>query len=144
MKAAHRHAVETRRLYRFESTFLHPRYAPALNKPRSLRYLRALAEKVWAKHGRKGAKTPQVTIVDGAPWSTCAGYSQIVLATAKNTRGNVPHDTVEVLLHELTHALGHGTHGRGFVRRYAELLVEYGGCDAEELRLAMLSSNLTL
>lgn len=132
-----RRRTETRRLYQFEATFLHPVNKPYINKPRSLRYLNALTARVWEKHGRKGLPPPSVDIADGAEWSTCQGYSHIVLATAKRTRHNLPHDNIEVLLHELTHAMGYGTHGPGFVRKYLQLLVEYGRCDEGELRLAM-------
>jgi len=132
--------VDTRRLYCFENTYLTGAY---LQKPRSLRFLKTLAEKVWAKHGRKHVRVPSIAIVEGAKWSSCTGYSEIALATATSTRRNVPHNTVDVLIHELTHAMGFGNpHGPGFARKYVELLVEYGRCHEGELKLAMRLFNI--
>ncbi len=139
-----RRAVETRRLYRFEAVFLHPQFKPHINRPRSLQYLRRLARRVWDKHGRKGIGVPRIRVMDGLEWSYCVGYSDIVLATATRTRHHHPHDTIEVLLHELTHAMGYGTHGKGFVRKYVALLVEYGGCDEGELQLALASFGIKI
>jgi hypothetical protein len=135
MKEYLRRMVETRRLYKFEEEYLYKnRY---ISSPRSERFLKSLASRVWEKHGRENLPVPSVKIVDGAKWSTCKGYKEIALATSKNTRRNLPHNTIDVLLHELTHAIGFSTHGHGFVGKYSELLVEYGRCDPGELRMAM-------
>ena len=126
-------AVETRHLYRFEN--ISTAVSKYANATRSEKTLREIARNVWAKHGRKGRRCPEVVVVDGAKWSTCSGHSLIELATAAATKGNQPHNTIGVLLHEMTHAMGYGTHGRGFVRKYFQLLVEYGKCDLPALIL---------
>lgn len=137
MKEHLRRMVETRRVYKFEASYFREDVTPYASKPRSMLFLRKLAEKVWAKHGRERLSVPKIEVIDGAKWSECDGYTRITLATSKNTRGNLPHNTIDVLLHELTHAIGYRTHGRGFIRKYTELLVEYGRCDPGELRMAM-------
>lgn len=131
MKLHHSRAIETRRLYNFE--YMSKAISPYSLRPRSLKFLKSLAARVWAAHGSR--RVPSITVVKGAPWSYCRGRSEIVLATGHNTHGNFPHNTVEVLLHELVHALGHGTHGAGFVRRYFNLLVEYGKCERGALTI---------
>jgi hypothetical protein len=128
-------SVDTRRLYKLEHTFFMDK--PYLRKPRAIKFLRDLAAQVWAKHGRSGSGVPSVAIVDGAPNSHCCGRSEIVLATDKSTYKNVAHNTVDTLLHELTHAMGYTQHGKAFVRKYMQLLVEYGKCDEGELSVAM-------
>lgn len=140
----HVQAVETRHLYKFEAIFLRPEKKKFLNTPRSLKYLRTLAVKVWRKHGRKKSATPRIWVIDGAPWSWCEGYSEIYLATKANTRQHIPHNTVEVLLHELVHCIGYHAHGRAFVRKYLQLLVQYGKCDELELRIALRLFNVRL
>ncbi len=130
MKTSHRQGVETRRLYRFESlTIAYSKYA---NKPRSLPFLRHLAQLVWITHGRHGNRCPVIEFGEGTPFgadraSYCEGYRYINLCEGQRD--------VAVLLHELTHARGHGTHGPGFVRRYFILLSEYGRCDYTLLML---------
>ena len=124
MKTPHRRAVETRRLYRFESLSI--AYSPYANKPRTLSFLRRLARVVWARHGRRGLPCPVVEFGNGTPFgggraAYCEGYSYINLCEGQRS--------VTVLLHELTHARGHGTHGAGFVGKYFDLLADYGKCD---------------
>lgn len=126
MKRKHKHMVETRRLYKFESLFEVSAFA---NRPRSIQYLRALCERVWAKHGRRRVRAPIIDLAPDAQYSFCRGYREIKLAPH--------HRTVDVLLHEITHALGYCTHGRAFVRRYVKLLVEYGKCDEGKLVLGL-------
>lgn len=125
--------VETRRLYCFESIFAKelPFY---VRRARSKWFLEELLRQVWIKHGRKGVKTPRLTFGEGTPHaghrsSFADRYSHIEL---------VPGDrNVMILLHEITHTLGFGApHGRGFARKYVDLLVEYGRCDEGELNLA--------
>ena len=139
-KAARR-AVETRRVYKFEDVFFAPEMPlfKFASRPRSLAYLRRLAAVVWAKHG-KGRPMPAIAATD-LPYSFCDGAS-IGLAKAENTRTNIPHNTIDVLLHELTHAVGFGTHGKGFTRKYAQFLVQYGGCARSELHRAMAAFKL--
>jgi len=126
--------VETRRLYWFESIF--SKELPAyVRRQRSEIFLRYMLADGWKKHGCKGVKQPQLTFGKGTPHhgkrcSFADKYSHIEL---------VPGDrNVMILLHEITHTLGFGTpHGRGFARKYVELLVEYGRCDEGELNLAL-------
>lgn len=130
MKTPHSRGVETRRLYRFEN--LSRAYSAYATKPRSLSFLRRLAAAVWLKHGRRGLPVPVIEFGDGTPHggervSYCAGYSYINLAQGQRD--------ASVLLHELTHARGHGTHGLGFARKYFDLLVEFGRCDRDALLL---------
>lgn len=142
MNQSARQMLETRRLYKWEAAAL--KVTDYVGQPRTESFLQNLAAEVWAKHGRERVSVPVVNVVDGATWSDCQGYTRITLATAKNTRKNIPHNTIDVLLHELTHAIGFRTHGYGFVRKYAQLLVEYGKCDPCELRMSMEMFNLPL
>ena len=43
--------------------------------------------------------------------------------------------TLAVLIHEVVHALGYGTHGKRFVNKYIEILSRYAKCDEGALRL---------
>lgn len=128
MKRQYKQMIETRRLYAFEVMFDCSRFA---NRERSERYLRALCAKVWAKHGRRNVRTPDVAIDHTIDTSFNRGFREIKLAKHQSC--------VAVLLHEIVHALGYRTHNRDFVRRYIQLLVEYGKCDECELVLAMSS-----
>ena len=139
MKSAAARGVETRRLYKFEHIFATERLKGACRR-RSLRFLRALLLSVWGKHGRRGLRPPDLTFGPGTPHgkdlvSFANGYHHIELVEGQRS--------VLVLLHELTHTLGYGNpHGPGFVRKYLNLLVEYGGCDEGELSLAAGLFNL--
>lgn len=132
MKSSARRAVETRRLYRFEEIFAESSLGKVCRE-RSLPFLRRLLREVWAKHGRARLSPPDLSFGPGTPHgkgfaSFAEGYSYIELKEG--------HRNVLVLLHELTHTLGYGApHGAGFVRKYIELLVEYGGCSEGELIL---------
>jgi hypothetical protein len=133
-----REMVETRRLYQFEQVFMRRSVVPkGAIKYRSQRYLQEFASKVWAKHGRKGQRVPLIRLRADIDMSWCIGFSLIELSISGKARGGFKHNTIDVLLHELTHAIGYSTHGRGFVRKYVELLVEYAGFDEGELRLAL-------
>jgi hypothetical protein len=124
--------VETRRLYTFENAFFTT--PDKVCRPRSLRTLKALAARVWAKHGRKRQGPPTLEYGPGTPHgsmmvSYAAGRKYIQLAPDQRN--------VLCLLHEITHSLGYGApHGPGFVCKYMDLLVEYGNCDRGELTLA--------
>ena len=130
----YRKVVETRRLYAFEDVF--GKELPYFTRrDRSLSFLACLLSIVWAKHGRKNTKCPKLVFGEGVPHngektSFAVGYDHIELVEGQRT--------VMILLHEITHTLGFGRpHGPGFVRKYLELLVEYGKCDEGELRMAM-------
>ncbi len=133
-----REMVETRRLYKFEHVFIRTTMVPprALQH-RSQAYLQRFARTVWAKHGRKNVRVPVIKLRPDLDHSWCVGFSLIELSTSGKARGGFMHNTIDVLLHELTHAIGYRTHGTGFVRKYVELLVEYAGFDEGELRLAL-------
>lgn len=123
--------VETRRLYRFEKLFFAEGFVA---RERSIEYLRELAARVWTKHGRRGVRVPDIKLDRTEPVSYCRGYVDI---------GIVPQQkSIDVLLHELVHAIGYRNHGRSFVRKYVELLVEFGGCEEGELRLALSLFNI--
>ena len=127
---AHRRRIDTHRLYQFEE--LTGAIGPYSNKLRSQPFLRQLVDRVWTKHGRKGLPPPAIRFGPGTPVangriSYCLGYSEIELIAS--------HRTVGVLLHEIVHAPGYLTHGRGFVRKYFDLLVEYGRCERAPLLL---------
>lgn len=124
-------AVETRRLYMFENlTGAISEYA---NKERSLSFLQAIANVVWVRHGRKGCAPPVVRFGPGvAHGKVQASYTEGrgLIELIENQRN------VGVLLHELTHCMGFGMpHGRAFVRKYLDLLVEYGRCERTPLVL---------
>ena len=144
-KKAHEQRVETRRLYRFEAAVFLPgeELAKYASRPRSEKFLKNLATKVWKKHGRKNVGVPNIEITEGT-FSYCLGYSDIVLARATNTRFNLPHNTVDVLLHELTHAMGYQTHGKSFVKKYVQLLVEYGKLSEDELLFHLAMFNIKI
>lgn len=131
MKSPQARGVETRRLYAFESSSKN--YSSFANKQRPLSFLCALAADVWQKHGRSRQRVPDVAFGEGTPHgsqkvSFCEGRNYIELAETQRD--------VKVLLHELTHALGYGNpHGKGFVRKYFDLLEEYGRCDRGALLL---------
>ena len=120
-----RTGVDTRRLYRFED--LTKSISPFANRHRSESFLRKMAEIVWQEHGRRNQQCPDVRIGSGIKHdryfvSFCEGRKKIELTEAQAT--------VCVLLHGMTHAIGFGNpHGKGFVRKYFELLVQYGKCE---------------
>mgnify|MGYP001563594160 CR=1 FL=1 len=121
MKAKTRRAVQTRWMYRMESTMLKANVYANCDMP--MAYLRRLAGRVWNSEAPQGRKVPNIKAGRGEFYydrlaSSCAGYTEIVLAR--------DHRTVLVLLHELTHALGPCVHGAKFVKLYFYLLGKYG------------------
>lgn len=123
-------SAETRRFYRFDEALtlggVSSRYADVA---RSEAWLRHRLAEVWATEGRADQpRAPTLRVARSAPWSYCRGRSEIVLLPRQAC--------LAVLLHEVAHALGHTTHGRGFTRRYLGLLVRYGRCEAGRLALA--------
>jgi hypothetical protein len=94
-------------------------------KIRTMPQLRRLARRLWEdqKTARPDA-VPQILAGRGAyqsgRWlSYCEGRRKIVLARHERN--------LRTLIHELTHAIGFGTHGAGFRQRYFALLARYGG-----------------
>lgn len=122
MRARYRNASDTRFLYRLEDTTL--RYNSYANADRSMKFLRDLADKVWAAEAPAGRRKPTITADDGVlhggrAMSYCLGFTEIVLARSQRN--------VLVLLHELVHALGPIIHGPKFIRLYFKLLQKYAG-----------------
>lgn len=128
---AARRAAETRRLYRFESIAL-----PAISKfacaDTPMAELRAFAVRVWRAETTR--KIPRIVAGAGdrpdpdATWYSYCNWPErdfIMLARHQRNRS--------VVLHELVHALGYGTHGRRFVRKYFSLLATYARCDRAKL-----------
>ena len=124
-------------MYRFENVF-ESELPARIRRRTSLRTLRALAQRVWDKYGRKGLSAPVIEFGDGIKhgdtmYSYAMGFKYIELSEKQRTPA--------VLLHELTHTLGYGAfpngHGIGFARKYQDLLVEFGGCDRDNLIIGM-------
>lgn len=132
VKVRNRRAAETRRLYSFEVERLKD---PSLNRIRRIEPLRVFAERVWlSEKPRNCSRIPQIVAGDGyyqsgRYLSYCEGRWRIVLARHERNR--------LVLLHELIHALGYGTHGVRFRRRYLSVLKRYGGRLNAETRHAL-------
>lgn len=131
---------ETWRLYKWESYTISFKHFPErLTKRRSMAYLRRLAHQIWAKHGRNGIATLDIKAWNSTYWmqekKQWRGWSYS--AGFKEMRLGRDYRTVQYLLHELTHCIGYASHGRGFLRKYGELLVEYGGVEEGWLALSM-------
>ena len=93
---------------------------------RNAKFLRAMAKAVWAQHGRKNYRCPRVIFLQvpkqgGSYLNWCEGQSLIAI--------NRACQNISTLLHEMVHALGYYKHSSGFVRKYADLMSEYGKCD---------------
>jgi hypothetical protein len=129
-RRAIKNAVETRRLYRFEDLAL-PIVAKYPVSDAPMKTLRSFATRVWRAETTR--KMPKIVAGAGVlgPAGTLYSYcnwperSLIVLARHHRNRS--------VVLHELVHALGYGTHGRGFVRKYFDLLAKYARCNRAQL-----------
>lgn len=122
MRARHRNARDTRWLYRLEEETL--RFNSFANADRSMKFLRDLADKVWAAEAPAGRRKPTITadygvLHQGRAFSYCEGFTKIVLARSQRN--------VLVLLHELTHALGPCVHGKKFIKLYFGLLRRWAG-----------------
>jgi hypothetical protein len=125
-------ARATFRFYTFQRNLPKVRHPP-LFAPRRIGYLRSLANRVWAAEGRKGLPPLVVAgrglsigcdvrtwFVSYAHFDRRVGRYRIVLARQQRN--------VEVLLHELAHALGGNDkdcHGEAFTRRNFRLLLEH-------------------
>lgn len=144
--AAH---LTTRKLYAFQRSLSKVRHPP-LFKIRRIAYLRALTTLVWKAEGRKSveplvvAGKGMVVGCDQATWLVSyaffdrrVGRYRIVLARHQRT--------VEVLLHEMSHALGGNDkdfHGAAFTQRYFHLLLTYTRVPADRL-MALGMKHLT-
>jgi hypothetical protein len=106
--------------YRWEIEYLP--WGRTLHTERSAQFLVARVW-AWAKHHPKYGKRarlnkpPTVEFNGGWYHSWCEGRKLISLS-----RG---HRKEQVLLHELTHALGPETHGRRFQELYLELMFKF-------------------
>jgi hypothetical protein len=130
-RIAARRAVETRRLYHFEVIAL-----PAISRSACANVpmpeLRRFAERVWRAESKRAM--PRVVAGNGdrpnpdSVWySYCTWPKRDLIVLARHQRNR------SVVLHELVHALGFGTHGRGFVRKYFDLLAKYARCNRAQL-----------
>lgn len=132
LRIRNQRAADTRRLYSFEVARLRD---PSLNKLRRIDALRAFAESVWlSEKPRNCSRMPQIVAgkgfyQSGRYLSYCEGRWRIVLARHERNR--------LVLLHELVHSLGYGTHGVRFRRRYLSILKRFGGRMSAETRNAL-------
>ena len=135
VRIRNKRAAETRRLYSFEVERLRD---PRLNKIESIRSLKALAERVWEQEKPAHCKRRPVIVAgqgvkqNGRYLSYCEGRWRIVLARHERNR--------LVLLHELVHSLGYGTHGVRFRKRYLNILRTHGGKLNAQTRSALAVS----
>lgn len=131
---------DTWRLYKWESHVIKAHMLPdRLTKRRSMDYLRKYAHKIWAKHGRTGIDKLDIKAWNATywqqekekwrGWSYSAGFKEMRLGRDFRTE--------QYVLHEITHCIGYVWHGRAFLKKYTELLVEYGGVDEAWLALSM-------
>jgi hypothetical protein len=134
MKTPAQRAAETRREYTFEDKWVR---SPFLDRPRSMKYLRTLAERVWRE---QDIKRPLPEILAG-PGELCNGRRRSwCMSTGRNTSRIVlaRHErNVAVLLHELVHALGehYAFHDVRFVKKLLQFMVRYGRENEERLIL---------
>lgn len=132
-------AEETHRLYSWEDRTKDKKGFPyVLVCERTMPDLQDFTDKVWESHGRAGWSKPIVKAWNGLCWrqrrKKFQGWS---FSTGRDIKLAKRHRNKLVLIHEIVHAMGYDTHGRGFVRKYAELLVEFGGIDRAWLELSM-------
>lgn len=125
MKTPAQLAAETRKMYLFEDMCVRSHF---LLKERSMKYLRAYAERVWQAERIK-RPLPDIVAGDGARQGD-KRYSYCI-STGRNTSRIVlaRHErNLAVLLHELVHALGehYGPHNKRFVKKLLHFLVVYG------------------
>ncbi len=124
-------ALATRRLYAAE--MLLERGAALL----PIGALRALAAKVWREREGRGAlriAAGRGAMHAGRRVSECTLYlhpRELVIVLARHER------KATVLLHELTHALGHWHHDIKFLQEYFGLLADYAGIDRALLMAAL-------
>lgn len=118
------HIVQTRHVYYWMEIFSKEDLVPyRLLNARSFAYLEELLQRVWKEEGSPW-QCPELRKTRGT-MSYSLGSTFIYLLPK--------HYCKNVLLHEITHALGYKAHGPGFVSRYIELLVKYGGADRGKL-----------
>lgn len=123
-----RNAVDTRRLYAMERKFLQ-RNTPRLG----IFELRWLALKVWTYEKLPAEQFPKIIAGEGIFYlGVWTSYCDTALRPMKIVLA-AHHRKIPVLLHELTHAMGHWNHDCAFVERYFQLLSRYGGYTHEEL-----------
>lgn len=96
-------------------------------RARSLPYLRRVLIEVWGHESPAGKSLPVLDFGRGmhhlgAFVSYCDGHRYIEMANGQRC--------VLILMHEITHALGHPWHNNGFIRRYLRLLKKYGRYEA--------------
>lgn len=132
MKTAAQATLETKRVYRFEDTYLS---SPFLNKDRAIGELRRVGRHIWKQEGTKLLLPTFIAgqgIYQNGRYLSFYSPSNHTIVFARNQR------EYGVLIHELVHAMGrkYWNHGAPFVKRYFELLVQYGRQDLNELVFA--------
>lgn len=120
MKEQHRQMVNTRRLYKLETSLYDNKVFNQLTKQRSLKFLRELTEFIWHKE-RFARDVPEVRFGNGYRYgklacSWCDGITVELIETQQD---------VLTLIHELVHALGYGDHDELFVEMEVYLLMKY-------------------
>lgn len=121
-RIAARRAAETRRFYAIEEECTDP----VLLRELPMHRLQALGRRIWEGCGRKGDCPP---IVAGrgveqagrllSYYEDGKGGQRVHIMLARN------HRCKQVLIHEMVHALGYGTHGIGFQGVYFALVGGY-------------------
>ena len=110
--------LDTKRVYRFEGLYFR---GHRLNRDLPIKKLRQIAYKTWPSYLKSTfpkIKTGTGTKYNGRYYSYFQEGVGIILS--RNQRN------VLTLLHELTHALGHGEHDHKFVNKYFKLLSKFG------------------
>ncbi len=121
MKRRYREMVNTRKLYRLETTLYRRRAFRGITQQRNLPMLRRLAKFIWKKERRSLNTIPTIrfgkgTLHCGKRYSWCDGKT-IELAPGQRD--------ILTLIHELVHAMGYDFHDKYFVDRQRKLLIRY-------------------
>jgi hypothetical protein len=134
----HVNRVDTRKLYKLETLF-------PPEKDCSMAELRELGELIWEKESGNMKMLPEIAAGQGSYYGNC--YLSFCYKIANQPPKIIlsrQHRKPNVLIHEMTHALGHWNHGIKFVRKYFDLLVKYGSYDYDFLLLTAYSVNIDL
>jgi hypothetical protein len=117
-------AMNTKRAYHMTitGTWMLGYFTPA--KGRSQAELTRLLARVWRN---EAPDQPAPSLVFGAGDRSWYWVEEHQIKIANHQR------CYDTMLHEITHALGHHTHGPKFITKYINLLAKYARCD--ELKL---------
>jgi len=138
MIAQHTNRVDTRKLYKLETLF-------PPEKDQSMKQLRELGHHIWENESGNMKMLPEIVAGQGS------FYGKFFLSFCYKIDKQPPkiilsrqHRKPNVLIHEMTHALGEWNHGTRFIKRYFDLLVRYGNYDYDFLLLTAYSVNIDL